>query len=125
MMAIDTNVLVRYYIDDDHVQHKKAKRFFDENDVFINNIVILETFWVFTNVYRLSRTKTEEIFDHLKRLSNVYFENETVFAKALVEYRDNGCDFADALLGLLNWNYGYVTASFDQEAGRKLGFKLL
>jgi predicted nucleic-acid-binding protein len=125
VIAIDTNVLVRYYIDDDHAQHKKAKRFFDANDVFINNIVILEAFWVLTSVYQLSRTKTGEIFDHLKRLSNVYFENETVFARALAEYRDNGCDFADALLGLLNQHYGYVTASFDREAGKKLGFKLL
>ena len=33
MIAIDTNVLVRYYIDDDHAQHKKTKRFFDENDI--------------------------------------------------------------------------------------------
>jgi len=125
VIAIDTNVLVRYYIDDDHAQHKKTKRFFDENDIFINNIVILETFWVLANVYHLSRTKTGEIFDHLKRLSNISFENETVFARALVEYRDNGCDFADALLGLLNRHYGYSTASFDREAGKKLGFELL
>jgi predicted nucleic-acid-binding protein len=125
MIAIDTNVLVRYYIDDDHAQHKKAQRFFDENNVFINNIVILETFWMLTNVYHLSGAKTGEFFDHLKRLSNVYFENETVFARALAEYRDNGYDFADALLGLLNRHYGYVTASFDREAGKKLGFKLL
>ena len=125
MIAIDTNVLVRYYVDDDHAQHNKAKRFIDANDVFINNIVVLETFWVLTSVYRLSKTKTAEIFDHLKRLSNVYFENETVLARALAEYRDNGCDFADALLGLLNQSYGYQTASFDQEAGKKPGFVLL
>jgi len=80
---------------------------------------------VLTNVYYLSRTKSGEIFDHLKRLSNISFENETVFARALVEYRDNGCDFADALLGLLNRHYGYSTASFDREAGKKLGFELL
>ncbi len=125
MIAIDTNILVRYYINDDHTQHKKAKRFIDENDVFINNIVILETFWVLTSLYQLSRGKTGEIFDHLKRLSNVRFENETVLARALVEYRDNGCDFADAMLGLLNRYYGYDTASFDRAAGKSLGFKLL
>jgi len=125
VIAVDTNVLVRYYIDDDHTQHKRAKRFIDSNDVFVNNIVVLETFWVLTRVYRLPKTKTEEIFDHLKRLSNIYFENETVLARALVEYRDNGCDFADALLGLLNQFHGYETASFDRKAGKKVGFVLL
>jgi predicted nucleic-acid-binding protein len=125
VIAIDTNVLVRYYVDDDHAQHKKAKRFIDENEVFINNIVILESFWVLTNVYRLSKASVGEIFDHLKRLSNICFENEKVFAMALVEYRDNGCDFADALLGLLNRDYGYDTASFDRKASKRLGFMLL
>lgn len=125
MIAIDTNVLVRYYVNDDHAQHGRAKRFIDRNEVFVNNIVILETFWVLTSVYRLSRTQVANIFDHLKRLSNVTFENETVFANVLAEYRHRGCDFADALVCFLNWHYGYTTASFDRQAGRKLGFKLL
>lgn len=125
MIAIDTNVLVRYYVDDDHAQHKKAKRFIDDNEVFINNIVILESFWVLTRVYRVSKKGIGEIFDHLKRLSNTWFENETVFARALMEYRDNNCDFADALIGSLNRDYGYETASFDRKAGKRLGFTLL
>jgi len=125
VIAIDTNVLVRYYIDDDHAQHTKAKRFIDANNVFINNIVILETFWVLSNTYKLPKTKIAEIFDHLKRLANIRFENETIFARTLTEYRDNNCDFADALLGLLNRYYGYDTVSFDRAASRKLGFRLL
>lgn len=125
MIAIDTNVLVRYYVDDDHAQHKKARRFIDENEVFINNIVVLESFWVFTSVYHISKTEIGEIFDHLRRLSNIYFENEPVFARALMEYRENNCDFADALLGMLNQHYGYDTASFDRKAGKQLGFTLL
>lgn len=125
MIAIDTNVLVRYYVDDDHVQHGKARRFIDANQVIVNNIVVLETFWVLTGVYRLSKAKAVEIFSHLKRLSNIHFENQDVFVRALAMYRDDGCDFADALLGLLNRDYGYETASFDRKASRKLGFKLL
>jgi len=125
VIAIDTNVLVRYYVDDDHAQHKKAKRFIDENEVFVNNIVILESFWVLTNVYRISKKGVGDIFDHLRRLSNIHFENETVFSRALAEYRDNNCDFADALLGLLNHHHGYETASFDRKASKRLGFVLL
>jgi len=84
MIAIDTNVMVRYYVDDEHAQQKKARR-----------------------------------------LSNIDFENEPVFARALMEYRENNCDFADALLGMLNQHYGYDTASFDRKAGKPLGFTLL
>ena len=125
MIGIDTNVLVRYYINDDHTQHKKAKIFIDQNEVFVNNIVILEAFWVLTDVYNLSKEKIGEVFNHLKRLSNICFENESVFAKAMAEYRDNNCDFADALLGFINQDYGYDTATFDLKAVKKLGFELL
>lgn len=125
MIAIDTNVLVRYYVDDDHSQHSKAKHFVDENEISVNCIVILETFWVLSRVYELSKEKVTEIFDHLKRLANVQFENQTVFARSLVEYRENGCDFADAMIGLLNEQHGYKTATFDKTAAGKLGFILL
>lgn len=125
MIAIDTNVLIRYYIDDDHAQHLKAKRFIDENEVFVNNIVLLESFCVLTRVYEVSRGQVSKIFDHLKRLSNVRFEDATVFSRALMEYRDHQCDFADALLGLVNLNHGLETASFDRKAQKRLGFRSL
>jgi hypothetical protein len=36
VIAIDTNVLVRYYIDDDHVQHTTAKQF-----IFLMRVLVL------------------------------------------------------------------------------------
>lgn len=122
MIAIDTNVLVRYYVDDSLAQHRRAKRFIDDNEVFVNNIVILETFWVLDRVYGVHKDAIGEIFDHLKRLANVRFENESAFAQALMEFRENACDFADALIGKINHYYGYETATFDRGAVRKLGF---
>ena len=122
MIGIDTNVLVRYYVDDDGPQHRKAINFIDSNDIFLNNIVILETFWVLSQVYRQSSEKICEIIDHLRRLSNVQFESESSVALALIEYRDNGCDFADAFIGAINREHGCNTATFDRAAIRKLGF---
>lgn len=125
MIAVDTNVLVRYYINDDPRQHGIARRFFEENDVFVNYVVVVETFWVLTSVYGLSKDDVGRVFDHLKRLSNVQFENETVLARALVAYREQGCDFADAIVGYLNDFHGCETATFDKAAAKKLGFRLL
>ena len=78
-----------------------------------------------TNIYRLTRDEIGTVFDQLKRLANVRFEHETVFARALHAYRENNCDFADAVVGMLNEAYGYGTASFDKGAARELGFSLL
>jgi len=125
VIAVDTNVLVRYYVDDGPAQHRRTKRFIDDNDVFINNIVLLETFWVLDRVYGLHKETIGEIFDHLKRLANVRVENEVAFAQALMEFRENACDFADALIGKINHYYGCETATFDRQAARKLGFVLV
>lgn len=122
MIGVDTNVLVRYYVDDDTDQHRRAIQFIDSNEIYVNNIVILETFWVLTQVYRQSSEKVCAVIDHLKRLSNVRFESQSAVAIALIEYRDNGCDFADALIGAINSEHGFGTATFDRAAVKKLKF---
>ena len=43
MIAIDTNISVRFLTHDDAVQYKKAYKLFNEHDVFIADTVILET----------------------------------------------------------------------------------
>ena len=43
MLAIDTNVVVRYLVNDDHAQAAQARRLIDNNDVFVCTTVLLET----------------------------------------------------------------------------------
>lgn len=63
MTGVDTNVLVRYYVNDNPRQHRTAVHFFDENDVFVNSIVLVETFWVLSSVYHLTKDEIGAIFD--------------------------------------------------------------
>jgi len=51
MIAIDTNIVVRFLTHDDAVQYKKAYKLFNEHDVFIADTVILETEWVLRFAY--------------------------------------------------------------------------
>ena len=82
MEGADTYVLVRYFINDDEPQHKLAKKFIDGNDIFIGSIVLVESFWVWKKLYKLSKENIEQIFNHLKRSSNINVEDEVVFFKA-------------------------------------------
>ena len=54
MLAIDTNLIVRYLVGDEPGQAARARRLIDNNDVFVCTTVLLETEWVLRSVYGFS-----------------------------------------------------------------------
>jgi predicted nucleic-acid-binding protein len=43
MLAVDTNVLVRYLLNDDRAQAARARKLIDANEIFVPKTVFLET----------------------------------------------------------------------------------
>ena len=123
MIGVDTNVLVRYFVNDDAVQHTLARRLIDSNDIFISNLVLAESYWVFKSLYKLDKEKIESIFFSFLQMSNIEFENDVVFSHALTAYQEINCDFGDAIIAAVHSRNGIDTASFDRSAIKKLGFR--
>lgn len=96
MIAVDTNILVRYVVNDDAAQAQQAKELLRENAVFISKTVILETEWVLRGVYKLPQETILKALLSILGLENVSVENEHQIAKA-IKYYKHGLDFADAL----------------------------
>ena len=122
MIGVDTNVLVRYFINDDPVQHQLAKRLINSNDIFLSTVVLVESFWVFKKLYELDKEQIESIFFSFLQMSNVEFENTIVFSQALTTYQELNCDFGDAVIAAVHRGKGIDTASFDKKAMKKLRF---
>ncbi|MEB4592623.1 type II toxin-antitoxin system VapC family toxin [Candidatus Thiothrix sp. Deng01] len=98
MIAVDTNLLVRYVVNDDREQALVAATFFDENPCLVQHTVLLETVWVLAakSTYNMPR---EEVVSWIRRilgLPNVSIRDEKAVGKAL-EWYEGGMDFADAL----------------------------
>ena len=60
MIAIDTNILVRYITQDDEIQSKAAEDLLSgynekPQSIFINNIVLCELIWVLERGYKYSK----------------------------------------------------------------------
>jgi predicted nucleic-acid-binding protein len=95
MIAIDTNIVVRFLTNDDEDQYQKAYKLFNEHDVFIADTVILETEWVLRFAYNFD---TKEIADALTKLfgmPNVHIYHPSIHAQAIA-WHLQGLDFADA-----------------------------
>lgn len=98
MIAVDTNVLVRYAVKDNYLQTLEATDFLANHICWVHKTVLLETVWVLSSKagYALSREAVIERVRHILGLENVYAQDEVDVANALTWF-EAGMDFADAL----------------------------
>ena len=96
MLAVDTNVVVRYLTRDDAEQFAKASALIGSNDVYVCTTVLLETEWVLRRGYRFSRQRIIAALGAFAGLPRVTLEDPGLAAKAL-DWTRHGMDFADAL----------------------------
>ena len=96
MIALDTNVLARFYLNDEPLQAEIAARLLMEEDVFIPKTVLLELEWVMRGVAQVPRDGIARSLRHLLGLDNVHVEDELAVRAALKGF-EKGIDFADAL----------------------------
>jgi len=110
MIAIDTNVLLRYLLLDDVVQAQLADTLINGNTlVLIPDIVLVEAIWTLRGKkYQLDKAKIISIVNALFEEKNICFENPQIIWQTLNDYRQTKsikvgnkhryADFADALI---------------------------
>ena len=96
MLAIDTNLLIRYLTGDDPKQSATARALIDNNGVFVATTVLLEAEWVLRSVYGFAADEIATAFIAFAGLPRVTLEDPDLAAKAL-DWVLKGMDFADAL----------------------------
>ncbi len=128
MYALDTNVLVRYIVQDDKEQAQKAgraiERLTSEERGFISCIVLCEVNWVLRTTYKIPK---EERLKTLKRIISVAsFEIDRMecCTRALKLYEKGQADFSDYLILEIAKHQGYdIVLTFDAKAQKDLGFQ--
>jgi predicted nucleic-acid-binding protein len=126
MLAIDTNVVVRYLTGDDPKQTTKARALIDGTDVFVATTVLLETEWVLRSVYAFDANDIAAALTAFGGLERVTFEDPGASANAL-NWAGQGIDFADALhLARSEGCEAFATfdAKFAKIGGRLSGMRL-
>lgn len=130
MKGIDTNILVRFLIQDDLAQLRVASKFI-ENDCseqepgFVNQIVLAELVWVLERGYKLDRSAVVAALEALLLARQLSIEHPEDVRAAIRDYM-NGEDFADGLIAAWNVRLGCeYTATFDRRAARRSGFRLI
>jgi predicted nucleic acid-binding protein len=95
MLAIDTNIVVRYVVGDGGDEFVRAVRVIESNPVSIAVTVVLETEWVLRDAYDFSRA---EVSPPLRGCSDCRpFRLRSRWSCGALDYAEQGLDFADAL----------------------------
>ncbi len=96
MIAVDTNIIIRFLTHDDEKQYKKSFTIFNKQEIFISDTVIMETEWVLRYAYKFSSEDICNAFLNLFGLKNVHLSNPTFIAQA-IDWHKGGLDFSDAM----------------------------
>ena len=102
MIGLDTNILARYYIQDEadseaKKQHKLAQKLVESGESLkVCKTVLLEFEWVMRGYYHFTPSDISAVFQHLFSLEHVVIEDRTAIQQAITNF-ELGFDFADVL----------------------------
>lgn len=119
MKSVDTNILVRYYVQDEPRQGAIATRIMtEEPELFVGKTVVAELEWVLRGYYELTPDRIHAALAHLLRLGNVTVEQADAVETAL-RYYQRGIDFTDALHLASSQHCGALLTFDDKKFARR------
>lgn len=130
MIGLDTNILVRYFAQDDPLQSSRATRVVERQLTeaqpgFVSLVTMVETVWVLSRVYDLSDQEVALTVERMLQADTFVVQNEQEVFTALVALKTGAGSFSDALIGALGeWAGCRSTLTFDRKAARLREFEL-
>jgi predicted nucleic-acid-binding protein len=131
MIGLDTNLLLRYLLDDDETQARQARDFIHGavsrgESLFINLIVLCEFVWVLGRSYQRTEEEIAAALEQIMTVEEFDIQERSLVVGAIQDFRSRRVDFADCLIGVLNRSVGCAsTITFDRSAGGLDSFSLL
>jgi len=94
--ALDTNVLVRAFVQDDAAQGARVQTCLEAQPAYVPVTVVLELEWVLRSRYGYSPKAIADVMEKLAILENTVVGEQAAVVEAAGKLRQ-GWDFADAL----------------------------
>jgi predicted nucleic-acid-binding protein len=103
VIGLDTNVLLRFLVEDDAEQAARAASLVEHASeagerLFVPQIVLCEVVWVLESTYRFRRERIVEVLGDVLRSRQLVIEDVPFARRALDRYAERGGDFADYLI---------------------------
>lgn len=118
MVMLDTNIILRYLLNDSEQMADEAENIIKENSAFVTVEIIAEVVYVLKRVYSIERDAIKSsLFQFLSEVSSNEME---VIKLGLITYSEKNLDFVDCLLYAYHKVKGYEIKTFDKKLKRLL-----
>ena len=124
MVSVDTNVLVRLFVDDPTAAEQVRRvreRLAREHAVFVCQPVQIETAWVLYRCYDFGKVELLRVFDEMVQNRAFELEQEELFQSALEIFRTTNIDFADAVVLAIGRSRDLPTLTLDRKLAKQAG----
>jgi predicted nucleic-acid-binding protein len=131
MIGLDTNILLRFVLQDDARQSERVVRLFrrlpEIGPGYISCITLMEFAWFLRKHIKLTRQEVMDGIASLLDSADITLEDEPIVEEALDTMSASQAEFADVFIALRNRNGGCVTTmTFDRKAAKAIpGMELL
>jgi predicted nucleic-acid-binding protein len=129
--ALDTNILVRFLVNDDEEQARRAYKLFAEAEsgketLFVPQVVVLEMIWVLDSVYEVPRQEILDSVDALLRMPVLEFESQPAIQGFVNAAREMKIDLSDVPIAVSARHAGCDRVlTFDKRASKQGIFERL
>ena len=131
MIGLDTNILVRYIVQDDPEQALTATRLIEtrctqQSTGFVSIVLLVELVWVLAAAYEYDKQVIVSVIAQVLRTTEFTVEDGELVWLALRDFESGNADFADCLIAHRNHARGCETTfTFDRKAARGRHFELV
>jgi len=120
MSLVDTNIILRYLLNDIPKQSEIARSELKSGNVKILTQVVAEVIYVLSKIYKINRNEISENLLKIFSLYGVIVENEEIVVFAVAEYGNSKLDFVDELIYANSKIRGTAVKTFDSSLQEKL-----
>jgi predicted nucleic-acid-binding protein len=129
VIGLDTNVVVRYLVQDEPEQSAVASELIDQltetSPGYLSVVTVVEIHWVLRRAYQVEASRCAELIGALLDARELRVDQDEI-VRVAVTAAGGGVDFADAMITELGRVNGCpYTVTFDRRAARNRGMRLL
>ena len=131
MIGIDTNILLRLWLNDDPAQNKRIDALLAEHggtpeSLLVTDVVLAEAVWTLRSAFDQEKAAQLIAVRSLLHETAFAFEDRDVVTQAADMFEQGSCGFSDCLVVAKHARYGCAfTATFDRGMRKLPGIKML
>ena len=131
MIGLDTNILLRLWLNDDPAQNKRIDALLAEHgstpgSLLLTDVVLAEAVWTLRSAFDQDKAAQLTALRSLLDESAFAFEDREVVGKAVLLFEQSSCGFSDCLIVARHAQLGCeFTVTFDRGLRKLTGVKIL